>query len=61
MDTITLEFSRVLTLNEGKSHPNCYQTVELSGLCHPTKLERTQSVNVCIQANVKFVYLFVCL
>ena len=42
-----------MTLNEGQSHPNWYENVELSGLYHHTKFERNQSVNVWKQANMK--------
>ena len=40
-------------LIEGQGHPNWYQNVELGGLYHHTKFERSQSVNVSIQANIK--------
>ena len=52
----------------GKSHPNLYQTIRLSGFYHHTKFERNRSVNVQMQANLDvrgffrmFVCAFVCL
>ena len=54
MDTEVFSISHPnVTLNEGEGHPNWYHTVDLSGNRQQTKLERNQSENVWIQANVK--------
>ena len=51
-DTFLKNSHTTVTFDEDQSHPNLYQTVEVSGLYHHTKFERNQSANVWIQANV---------
>ena len=53
MDTEVFDFYTIVTLNQSQGHPYWYQSAELSGPYHHTKLERNWSVNLWIQANVK--------
>ena len=42
-----------VTFNEDQGHPNWYQTLELSSICHHIKLERNRFANVRCKPTLK--------